>query len=81
MNDMRDMLFAQMRRLADPSCNLDKEVLRTGAMVEVTGKLIDSAKVEVDFMRVTGAVSTEFMPIIGQIAPEKGHKLLGDGNA
>ncbi len=73
INDLRDMLFAQMKKLADPSCNLDKEIMRSEALANVSNQIINSVKVEVDVMRVTGMISqTGIVPM--------GEKLLTDGN-
>jgi len=67
INDLRQMLFNQLERLADPSCNLDKEVMRTKAMTDVSSQLVNSAKVEVDYMRITGQKGSGFIPPSKQI--------------
>ncbi len=61
INDVRAALFAQLERLTDPNLNLDKEILRTNAIVDVSKQLIDSAKVEVAFMQVSGQLGTGFI--------------------
>jgi hypothetical protein len=77
INDMRQFLFAQMERLNDPKCDLEKEVKRTEAMINVSKTLIDSAKVEVEFIKATESLGTGF---IGAIAGEKkNQKALSNG--
>lgn len=75
MNDMRDMLFKQMQRLSDPSNNLEKEVMRSEAMVNVAGSLIDSAKVEVAFMNVTGSMTNSTFVELGQAIDKQPKRL------
>ena len=72
INDLRTVLFQQLSRLNDPDCKLDKEVQRSLAMVDVAREIISSAKVEVDFMKVTGTIGSGFIPA---------NKMLGDGTA
>lgn len=71
IKDMRDILFAQLQRLSDPNCDLDKELPRTQAIVGVSKTLVESAKVEVDFMRVTGQQASSFIPTSKQIGDGK----------
>jgi hypothetical protein len=80
IKDMRQFLFAQMERLSSPTCDLEKEVKRTEAMINVSKTLIDSAKVEVDYVRVTNKLATGF--IGGPVDDEKkGQKILTNGVA
>lgn len=61
MNDLRDHLFATLESLRDEDKPMDLD--RAKAVADVARVLIDSAKVEVDFLRVTGASkSTDFLP-------------------
>lgn len=53
MPDLRNHLFATLEALQDKDNPMD--IPRAKAVAEVAGKLIESAKVEVDFLRVTGA--------------------------
>lgn len=55
MDDLRDHLFESLERLkeAEPD-ELDKEITRAKAISETAGKLIDSAKVEVQYLDTTG---------------------------
>lgn len=52
ITDLRNHLFAALEGLADPDNPLDIE--RAKAIAEVSKVVIESAKVEVDFCRVTG---------------------------
>lgn len=57
ISDLRNHLFEQLERLNDAELSkedLEKEIWRSEAMTDVAGKIIESAKVEVDFIRVAG---------------------------
>jgi hypothetical protein len=63
MDDLRDHLDWLMKRLRDPD---DKELDldRAKLLIEAGQTVINSAKVEVDFMRVSGQLSdTGFIPV------------------
>lgn len=61
IKELRDELFATLRALRDPEKPMDID--RAKAVSEVAGQIIQSAKVEVDYLRVTGAAeSTGFIP-------------------
>ena len=70
ISDVRDALFNQLKRLTDPNCKLEQEVMRTNAIVDVTKVIVDSAKAEIEFIKVTGTIGTDFIP---------SNKLLADG--
>jgi hypothetical protein len=53
MSDLRDHLFETLELLKDPEKPLDVE--RAKAICAVSGKIIDSAKTEVLYAKVTGA--------------------------
>jgi hypothetical protein len=57
---LREELFGTLRALRDKENPMDIE--RAKAVVNVADAIIDSAKVEVDYMRVTGADGTGFIP-------------------
>lgn len=62
IEDLRDHLFAALEGLRDEEQPLD--IARAKAIAHVARVLVDSAKVEVEFLRVTGALkSTDFMPV------------------
>ena len=54
MDDLRNHLFATLEALQDEENPMD--IARARAISEVAGKLIDSAKVEVEFIRATDAL-------------------------
>ena len=57
ISDLRDHLFAQLERLGDETLSkedVEKEIWRADAISNVAGKIIESAKVEVDYIRVAG---------------------------
>lgn len=57
---LRDHLFDQLERLkADPS---EAEFKRARATSEVAGRIIESANVEVDFIKHTKATGSGFIP-------------------
>jgi hypothetical protein len=68
IEDLRNHLFETLEQLKDPEKPMDIE--RAKAVAEVAGKIIDSAKVEVAFLKVTGASSgTGFIPEERQLRP------------
>lgn len=66
INDLRDHLFATLEALRDEDKPMELD--RAKAVADVARVLIESAKVEVDFLRVTGATkSTDFLPDGGEV--------------
>ena len=62
IDDLRDHLFETIEALKDPDKPMD--IPRAKAVAEVARTIIDSAKVEVEFLKVTGAAkSTNFLPV------------------
>lgn len=51
IGDLRDHLFAQLENLSDPQVPVDKE--RVKLLCQVSQNIINSAKVEVDFIKAT----------------------------
>ena len=65
IQDLRNHLFAQLERLGDETltpAQLEQEVTRAAAMQGVASVIVQSAKVEVDFMKNTGSAGTGFIP-------------------
>lgn len=61
ITDLRNHLFAALEGLADPENPLDID--RARAISDVAKVVIDSARVEVDFVKATGAITgTDFFP-------------------
>lgn len=62
IEDLRDHLFETLEALKDDEKPMD--IKRAQAIAHVARTIIDSAKVEVEFLKVTGATrSTNFLPI------------------
>lgn len=64
---LRTELFKTLRALNDKSDPM--EIERAKAVADVGQVIINSAKVEVDFMRVSGGTGTGFIPALG--CPER----------
>lgn len=61
ISDLRDHLFATLEALRDDEHPMDIE--RAKAIADVARVVVDSAKVEVQFLSVTGGIkSTGFLP-------------------
>jgi len=66
MDDLRDHLDHLMRRLRDDS-DTALDLDRAKLLIEAGQTVINSAKVEVDFMRVSGQMTdTGFIPVVAQ---------------
>lgn len=78
MTDVRDHLIYQMEVLRDaPRDQLDGEIERAKAMAGIASQLIDSAKVEVQFMQARDdAEPTGFLPTLEPVGRPK---LVGRG--
>jgi hypothetical protein len=61
IDDLRNHLFETLEALKDEDKPM--ELARAKAIADVSRVIVDSAKVEVDFLRVTGGLrSTGFLP-------------------
>jgi len=62
------MLFEQIERLMDDDADLEIETQRAEAVAQIASVLVQSAKVEVDFLRMVGAEGsgTGFIPMDNQ---------------
>lgn len=77
--DLRQHLFDTIKALKDPEKPM--EIERAKTIADVAQVIINSAKVEVDFVRAHGKeISTGFMPA-QQIAQEPGAPRLVSGKA
>lgn len=66
IEDLRNHLFVQLERLQDDDLDLSKEIDRAGAMVEIAAQIIDSARAETEFLRLSDPHlpnGTEFIPL------------------
>lgn len=61
IDDLRTHLFDTLAALKDKNAPMDLD--RARAVADIGRVIVDSAKVEVDFLKVTGAIkSTGFLP-------------------
>jgi hypothetical protein len=61
INDLRDHLFETLEALKDEEKPMELD--RARAIADVSRVIVDSAKVEVAFLKVTGALRcTDFLP-------------------
>lgn len=70
IEDLRNILFEQLERLNDDEDmsnpeRLERELKRANAIREVASVVVESAKVEVLFMRQTDSNGTGFIPVEG----------------
>jgi hypothetical protein len=68
IQDLRNILFEQMERLMDDDADLATETKRAESIAQIASVLVQSAKVEVDFLRMVGAEGsgTGFIPMDNQ---------------
>ncbi len=67
IEDLRNHVFAQLERLGDEEkmknpIALEREVKKAKAIQELAQVLVNSAKVEVDFIKATENKGTGFLP-------------------
>lgn len=68
IDDLRNHLFETLEALKDQENPMELD--RAKAIADVSKVIVESAKVEVDFLKVTGALkSTNFLPTEGE--PER----------
>jgi hypothetical protein len=80
IDDLREHLFETLAALRDKQTPMDIE--RAKAIADVSRVIIDSAKVEVDFLKVTGETrSTDFLPLpdVDQQPPSRPQLAAGAG--
>ena len=61
IDDLRDMMFETLQALKDKEKPM--EIDRALAMKEVAQMIVNSAKVEVDHMRISGGAGSGFIPV------------------
>lgn len=62
INDLRDHLFAALERIDNDELTpeqLEVEINKAEAIAQIGSVIIQSAKVEVDFLKATGQIRTE----------------------
>jgi hypothetical protein len=76
MDDLRNHLFETLEALKDKEDPMD--LARAKAVADVAKVLVESAKVEVDFLKATGAVkSTGFLPDADEATTPARRRLTG----
>lgn len=77
IDDLRNHLFETLEALKDKDEPMDLD--RARAVAEVAKVIVESAKVEVAFLKATGALrSTEFLPDGEDLAKTDRRRLAGD---
>ena len=76
ITDLRQHLFAALRGVTDKAEPMDID--RARAVAEIGKVIIDSAKVEVDFLRITGSKGSGFIPDADPALPS-GTKVIAQG--
>jgi len=77
IEDLRNHLFEAIEMVKDGKM----DVQRARTVSELAGRITDTAKVEVEYMReVRGAAATGFMPLEEKPKVEEGGKVLPMGN-
>lgn len=69
---LRDHLFATLAALRDKENPMDVD--RAKAIADVAGRVIETAKVEVQYMDVTGATGSGFIPDGRKLPGQQGEK-------
>lgn len=64
VNDLREHLFATLDELRNKDLPMDVE--RARAVSEVAQTIINSAKVEIDYLKVNGGGESGFIDAVGQ---------------
>lgn len=80
--DLRDHMFAQLERLSDEEISkdqLEQEIKRAHAMHQVAKIIVESAKAETQFLKLTGGHGSGFIPTDTPVLPND--KALSDGKS
>lgn len=78
IEDLRNHLFAQLERLSDDdlkNVDIDEEVKRAGAIINVADAILRSAEAETEFLRVAAEIHAESK--FFEVTP----KAIGEGEA
>ena len=67
IQDLRNHLFEQLERLSDDELNLDNEVKKAQAMAQIASQIVETARVEVQYIRAIGTTQkSDFIRLEGQ---------------
>lgn len=64
MNDLRDHMFAQLERLEDENITNDQleiEIKRAKSIKNIADTLIESAKTEIEFLKISDSKPSHFL--------------------
>jgi hypothetical protein len=75
ITDLRGHLFDTLRRLKDKDNPL--EIERARAISDIAQTIINSAKAEVDYLRVAGGKGSGFIPEVTAVGLPDGTKVIG----
>jgi glutamine synthetase type III len=69
ITDLRDHLFEVIERLKETDSKESIDLEKAKAIADTAQVIINSVKVEVDFMKITGAIKTDsnFIPLPTQL--------------
>lgn len=70
ISDVRDLLFAQMRALSRDDATAET-LDKSKAMAELAQTIINSGKLELDYMKHTGQMGTGFIQRVDEKAEQK----------
>ena len=62
ISDLRDHLFAALERIDNDELStedLNKEMQKAEAVAQIGNVIINSAKIEIDFMKASGMISSD----------------------
>ena len=75
--DLKNHLFEQLEKLSDPDLDLDIEIKRTKAMVDVGQVLVNLAKEEIAFQKMKFNYGNDFAGKAGRFFDETATKQIG----
>ena len=58
IEDLRNLLFEQIEKLMDNESDTEKETARAEAIANLASVIVNSAKVEIDFLKMMGNEGT-----------------------
>ena len=74
LTDLNDHLFAQVERLGSEDLkgeDLEREILRTRALCDVSGRLLEAGRLGLDVWRLAreSGMQPRTMPLLGEMVP------------
>ena len=62
ITDLRNVLYAQLDALQDPNINLEREIKRTDAIINVSEQIINTGKLECQMISTAVAAKMQAVP-------------------